>query len=171
MSGQRFWLGVVSAEHAARGRDGGFIQVCHGKSGPLRRMRAGDGIAIYAPGATFRGKERCQSFVSLGFLRDERVYPFDMGGGFVPHRRDVDYVSGAEPASILPLLEELELTKGKRNWGFAFRFGHLEISGVDFETIAMAMGVASSCLLPQAQGCSGENFYSRKVASEGCPAR
>lgn len=39
------WIAVASAEHARRGREGGFMQVCHGKAAPLRRMGAGDRVA------------------------------------------------------------------------------------------------------------------------------
>ena len=56
-----------------------------------------------------------------------------------PFRRDVKFVDANE-ASILPLLEELELTRGKRNWGYPFRFGFLEITQHDFDAISTAMG-------------------------------
>ena len=139
MSETRNWLAIVSAEHAARGRAGGFLQVCHGKQAPLRQVKPGDGVAIYAPTHAFGGKDKCQSFVSLGVVRDEPIYPFDMGNGFVPFRRNVDDAMEAKPASILPLLEALELTRGKRNWGYAFRFGLLQISDADMQVIATAM--------------------------------
>ena len=35
------WIAVASAEHVRRGRADGFMQVCHGKGGPLARIRAG----------------------------------------------------------------------------------------------------------------------------------
>jgi hypothetical protein len=38
------------------------------------------------------------------------------------------------------LLDELELTKGKRNWGYQFRFGLVAIGDGDFDIIAAAMG-------------------------------
>ena len=141
MSEPRHWLAVVSAEHAASGRDGGFIQVCHGKPAPLRRMKAGDGVVVYAPTISFRGQDKCQSFVSLGFFRDDDIYRFDMGGGFTPFRRNVEYARDATPALILPMLEDLELTRGKRNWGYAFRFGLVAITSADFDAIAREMGV------------------------------
>jgi EVE domain len=40
----RYWIAVASADHARRGHQAGFMQVCYGKGGPLRRLRAGDGI-------------------------------------------------------------------------------------------------------------------------------
>lgn len=138
----RNWIGVASSEHVARGRAGGFMQVCHGKAGPLKRIAAGDRVAYYSSNHVMNGPSsganRCQSFTALGHTRDDRVYAFDMGGGFVPFRRDVDWLD-AQPASILPLLEALEFTRGKKNWGYAFRFGLLEISGNDMDVIKQAM--------------------------------
>lgn len=143
----RNWIGIASAEHVARGRANGFMQVCHGKGGPLRRIGAGDRVAYYSPGHVFGGPStaanRCQSFTAIGTTRDNRVYQFDMGGGFIPFRRDVDWLE-ARPATILPLLDTLEFTRGKKNWGYAFRFGLLEISDHDMDVIGEAMG--SKCV-------------------------
>ena len=140
MSGnRRYWLAVASADDARRGKNLGIMQVCHGKGGPLKRPRAGDGVVYYSPTVSFGGGGRLQAFTSIGVVRDERIYQADMGGGFRPFRRDVTFVAANE-ASILPLLDELELTRGKRNWGYAFRFGFLEITQRDFATISAAMG-------------------------------
>ena len=43
------WIAVASAEHVRRGREGGFMQVCHGKAAPLRRIQPGDGVVYYSP--------------------------------------------------------------------------------------------------------------------------
>ena len=42
----KYWIAVASAEHARRGK-AGFMQVNHGKKGPLQRIRAGDGVVYY----------------------------------------------------------------------------------------------------------------------------
>ena len=47
---------------------------------------------------------------------------FDMGGGFRPFRRDVDWAEARE-TPITPLLGRLDLTAGKPNWGYQLRFG------------------------------------------------
>ena len=135
----KYWIAVASADHARRGRASGIMQVCHGKGAPLRRVKPGDGVVYYSPTVAFRGKDRLQAFTTIGRVKDGEPYQADMGGGFVPHRRDVDY-RAADEAPIAPLLDDLEFTRGKRNWGYAFRFGLLEISKADFETIAAAMG-------------------------------
>ena len=135
---RRYWLAVASADHAQRGKALGIMQVCHGKGGPLRRVRAGDGIVYYSPTVSFRGKDRLQAFTAIGVAEGERTYQVDVGNGFRPFRRDVDYAE-AEPVSILPLLERLELTRGKRNWGSPFRLGLVEITKSDFDSISAAM--------------------------------
>jgi hypothetical protein len=133
-----YWLAVASADHARRGKALGIMQVCHGKGGPLRRIRAGDGVVYYSPTLSFGGKDRIQAFTAIGMAENDRTYQVDMGDGFRPFRRDVKYV-GAKEASILPLLDRLELTRGKRNWGYSFRFGLVEIAKSDFDAIAAAM--------------------------------
>ena len=60
----RHWMAVASAEHARHGRDHapqGFMQVCHGKRGPLARMQPGDWVACYAPSTRMGGSDRLQS--------------------------------------------------------------------------------------------------------------
>ena len=135
---QRFWIAVASAEHARHGRDIGIMQIGHGKGPPLRRLSPGDGIVYYAPATKLGGKDALQSFVSIGHTKDDRIYQADMGGGFVPFRRDVVYAP-SQDAAIRPLLDKLDFTRGKASWGYAFRFGLIEISASDFQLIAAAM--------------------------------
>jgi len=134
----KHWIAVASAEHARRGREG-FMQVNHGKKAPLQRLRAGDGVTYYSPAETIGGKDRLQSFTTIGRVRDEALYQGVMGGDFVPWRRNVDYVEARE-APIAPLLDELDFTRGNRNWGYQLRFGLFEITEHDFRVIAKAMG-------------------------------
>ena len=51
----RCWVAVASAEHVRHGREHGFMQVCHGKAAPLRRIHPGDRIVYDSPTVTFRG--------------------------------------------------------------------------------------------------------------------
>ena len=51
----------------------------------------------------------------------------------------MDYVEAAD-APIAPLLDQLEFTRGRTNWGYQMRFGLFEISAHDFGRIAQAMG-------------------------------
>lgn len=116
------------------------MQVCHGKVGPLRRMQPGDVVAYYSPVGTFRGKDKLQTFTAIGVVRVAEPYTFDMGGGFCPARRDVDWWPSRD-TPIGPLLGQLTLTADKRNWGYVFRFGLVEIGARDMAAIASAMGV------------------------------
>lgn len=133
------WIAIASAEHVRLGRKQGFMQVCHGKAGPLKRIAAGDGIAYYSPSETFRGNDKLQAFIAIGRVRGGEPYLFDTGGGFRPYRRDVDWLAASE-APIRPLLEALDFTAGHRNWGYKFRFGLFSVTEHDFDLIADAMG-------------------------------
>lgn len=134
-----YWLAVASAEHVRRGRAEGFMQVCHGKAAPLRRMRPADGVVYYSPTTTFGGRDRLQAFTAIGVVRDGDPYLVDMGGGFRPYRRDVAWSEAGE-APIRPLLDRLDLSAGDPNWGFRLRFGLLPITAHDVRLIAAAMG-------------------------------
>ena len=135
------WIAVASAEHARRGRGtagDGYMQVCHGKCAPLKRVLPGDRVAYYAPTITMGGKDKCQSFVSIGLVQAGEPYAFDMGGGFVPFRRDVAYTP-AQEVSILPLLDQFEFVEVRSRWGYKFRFGLFKIGAGDMRLIAQAM--------------------------------
>jgi hypothetical protein len=141
MSGN--WIAVACAEHVRRGRELGFMQVCHGKGAPLRRIQPGDRIAYYSPTVAFPGKDKLRSFTAIGVVKAAAPYQFEMGGGSRPFRRDVNWLE-ADETPIQPLIAELELSAGKRNWGYQLRYGLLSVSDHDMETIAKAMGAALS---------------------------
>lgn len=133
------WIAVASAEHVRRGRAEGFMQVCHGKAAPLRRIRPGDRVAYYSPTEVFRAKDGLQAFTAVGTVRDGVPYQVDMGGGFHPFRRDVDWLRGQE-VPIKPMLDTLDFTAGVRNWGYQLRFGLFPVGERDLALIAEAMG-------------------------------
>ena len=135
----RNWVAVASAEHVRLGRSQGFMQVCHGKAAPLRRIQPGDGVVYYSPTNVFRGNDGLQSFTAIGVVRHGSPYQADMGGGFAPFRRDIEWRT-AEEMPIKPLIGRLQFTTAKRNWGFQLRFGLFEISAADIAMIAEAMG-------------------------------
>ena len=139
----RNWLAVASAEHVEMGRSAGFMQVCHGKATPLRRIQPGDRIVYYSPNRHYspshasRGKDRLQAFTAIGTVREGKLYQADMGFGFEPFRRDVTWHE-AEPAPLALLQDELAFTQEK-NWGYRLRQGLIEISEADMTAIATAM--------------------------------
>lgn len=134
----KFWLAVASGEHVEHGYSGNFMQVCHGKRAPLTRMKPGDGIVYYSPSMDFMKKERLMAFTAIGHLAEGEPYQFDMGGGFIPFRRNVIWLSNYK-CPISTLQDILEFTSGNKNWGYQLRFGVLEISEHDFISILNEM--------------------------------
>lgn len=139
MTAQTNWIAVASAEHVGRGRAGGFMQVNHGKAAPLKRIVPGSRVAYYSPTSTFGGKDKLQAFTAIGVVQPGEPYQGDMGGGFLPFRRDVTWLK-ARPAPIQPLLERLAFSAGVKNWGQKFRFGLFSVTDRDMDVIADAMG-------------------------------
>jgi hypothetical protein len=136
----RYWIGVASRDHVMKGVAGGFCQLGHGKSAPVKRLAPGDWIAYYSPRPRIDGGEPVQAFTAIGRIKAGEPYAADMGGGFHPVRRDVDYRKAAE-APIQPLLDRLSFTGGRQSWGHAFRRGSFTVPVEDFLTIAEAMSV------------------------------
>src|SRR5437899_696609 len=115
----RYWIGVASKEHVQRGVTEGFIQVCHGKKGPLNQMKEGDWIVYYSPNIKFGEKVSCQSFTAIGKIKTGDPYQFMMSEDFIPWRRDVSFVKSKD-VSIKILIEHLSFIKDKQKWGFPF---------------------------------------------------
>lgn len=134
----RYWIGVASKDHVARGVAGGFCQLCHGKAAPLKRMQPGDWIVYYSPKIAFAGDAPCQEFTAIGEVIGDDVYSFEMAPGFVPFRRDIRFLE-ARATPIRPLIERLSFIRDPKRWGYAFRFGHIEMTRADFELIASRM--------------------------------
>ena len=132
----KYWLGVVSKEHVTRGVAGGFAQVCHGKKGPLARMKKDDWFVYYSPGYRM-GKSDLKAFTAIGKVVDEDVFQFKMSPDFVPYRRRVDYLNIQE-ASLEELKPVLELCVGP-SWGYQLRRGLIEITKSDFDKIKKMM--------------------------------
>lgn len=134
----RYWIGVVSASHVSHGVKEGITQTCHGKARPLGRMRPGDWLIYYSPRTEKKGGEVLQAFTAIGQVADDIVYSFKMSDDFIPYRRNMHYFP-CRTVKITGLLDKLTFTKGKRNWGYSFRFGQFEINREDFITIANEM--------------------------------
>jgi hypothetical protein len=135
----RYWIGVASRDHVLRGVEGGFCQLDHGKAGALKKMQAGDRLIYYSPRTEMMGGDPVQSFTAIGAVQPGEPYPFDMGGGFVPFRKNVKF-RAAKDAPIKPLLDRLSFTRGRKSWGYAFRGSFFEITPEDYTLIADAMG-------------------------------
>jgi hypothetical protein len=133
---------VASAEHVRIGRTHGFMQVCHGKGEPLRRISPGDWVVYYSPTEKFGGQDRLQAFTAIGVVKPGDPYRADMGEGFHPFRRNVRWIKATETA-IRPLLDELSFSADNKSWGYQLRFGLFEIERRDMRRIARAMGASA----------------------------
>jgi hypothetical protein len=136
---QNYWVGVVSRSHVLIGVKGGFMQLNHGKRAPLRKIKSGDGLAMYSPRTAYPDGEPYQRFTAIGRVKSGEIYQVEMAPDFKPYRVDVQFFKARE-APIQPLIEQLTFIKSKTHWGAAFRFGHLKIERSDFSLIAKAMG-------------------------------
>lgn len=137
----KYWMAVASKQHVELGVLGGFAQVCHGKKGPLSRMKEKDWIIYYSPTVIFGEKDPCQSFTAIGRIATGSAYPFEMSPNFIPWRINVHFEKCHE-TKIKPLLENLSFITDKKKWGFPFRRGCFEINKQDFALIANKMGVS-----------------------------
>ncbi|WP_264564856.1 EVE domain-containing protein [Flavobacterium sp. N3904] len=138
MSKVKYWIATISKEHTMRGIAGGFMQVCHGKEAPLKRMRKGDYLLIYSSKITMEGNEKCQAFTAIGRIKDDEVYQFQMSETFKPFRKNIEFLE-CEETSIIPLIDDLEFIPNKKSWGYPFRFGFFEINENDFNFITSRM--------------------------------
>jgi hypothetical protein len=140
-----YWIIVASKDHLQHGLSGGFIQANHGRAAPLKRMHLNDWVVFYSPKLVYDKPEKYQHFTAIGRVGDEIIYQHDMGGGFIPFRRNVNFLP-ARDVSILPLINDLAFIKDKTHWGGPFRFGILQIQEQDFQLIARLMVVGNQVL-------------------------
>ena len=130
----KYWIIVASKDHVKSGIAAGIAQTCHGKAGPLKRMQKGDFIIYYSGKQTLGKPDVCHEFTAIGKVADDNIFQFQMSEDFCPSRRKIDF-SPSVDVSILPLIDQLEFIQNKKNWGYPFRFGILEISKHDFSLI------------------------------------
>jgi len=134
---RRYWIIVASYEHVMPGVTGGFAQAGHGKRSGLARMHAGDRILYYSPKVAYGGNEPLHAFTALGEVADDEIRQLDMSPDFKPFRRNVKYLQTGM-VKIWPLINNLQFIRNKKSWGYAFRYGMLEIQHQDFERIEQA---------------------------------
>lgn len=133
----KFFIGVVSKKHVDIGVKEGFGQACHGKIAPLKRMKKGDWIIFYSSKLELGKPAKYQKFTAIGKVKDDNIFEVEFED-FQPYRRNIEYYE-CEEVEIEPLLETLSFILNKKQWGFPFRFGFLEITEADFRVIAEKM--------------------------------
>lgn len=140
----RYWIGVASKDHVARGIAGGFAQLGHGKHAPVARLAAGDWLVYYAPREQMGAGDPVRAFVAIGRVASDSPDQPDPGAESPAHpwRRRIDFEPRAHDAPIHPLLPRLHLTANRgSHWGILFRRSLITIDHHDFALIATAMGV------------------------------
>jgi len=138
-SSPRAWVAVVSRAHVQRGVAEGFTQACHGRRAPLARMSKGDWLVYYSPTLELGEPRRLRAFTGLGRVCGEETYTFDMGNGFVPSRRDMEYLLIERDVPVAELAPTLSFIRDNPRWGMLARRGHFEIPLTDLQRIARAL--------------------------------
>ena len=132
------WVNTISRDHVRAGVDGGFTQAGHGKASGLKRLSVGDWLVFYSPKTSLRGGEPLQAFTAIARVADEELYQVEMAPGFMPWRRNLEFVA-CDETPIRPLIDSLSFIRNKERWGYVFRFGLFEIPCRDFDVIKSAM--------------------------------
>jgi len=136
----KYWINVVSRDHVWRGVIGGFTQANHGKPWTLRKMSKDDWLVFYSPKTKFEDGEALQAFTAVGRIIDDEAYEAEMSPLFHPWRRNVQFEKVHE-VPIRPMIELLQFIENKKQWGYKFRFGVIEINEHDFNIIKTAMTI------------------------------
>ena len=131
----KYWIGVASKDHIDIGVEGGFMQLCHGRLAPLKKINKDDRILYYSPNRIYKKKDKLQSFTACGTVTDNNIYKVKIGEEFEPWRRDVKFDKDIKPVKIKPIINELSFIKNKDKWGVYFRSGIIEIKKEDYEVI------------------------------------
>ncbi len=124
MAERRYWVIVVSRDHARRGVNGGFIMANHGKRAPLQRMSRGDGILIYSPTTTYPRGEPLRAVTMVGEVTGDAPEPSEViVGGF----RRAASLREIEPLALGRVSDHLPVAR--------IRFGSFELDAADAEAI------------------------------------
>ena len=143
----RYWIVVMDKLHADAAVSGGYLEVNHGKAGPLERMSAGDGVLCYSPRHQGPDGEPLQAFTALGQVDGAPIE--QSRDAHQPFRRKVAWTS-VPCIPIRPLLPQLGFIGNKSHWGAAFRFGYVRVPPDDFARIVAAVQAGSAAAARQA---------------------
>ncbi|WP_409361541.1 EVE domain-containing protein [Bartonella heixiaziensis] len=135
----KHWIAVISRDHARLAAEFGFLQVCHGKAGPLRKTSKGDEAFIYCPRCEMRSGKVLQTIEFQCIFKDNHVYQVEQALQFAPFRKNVIFNKQAQPI----VLKEIQGLKFLTNpqWGMLARRGFFEITAYDAARIREAMGI------------------------------
>ncbi|KAL9654259.1 hypothetical protein ABK040_010291 [Willaertia magna] len=140
----RYWLIVASKDHVSKGKELGIAQACHGKDGPLKRMKTGDRVVYYSSKLVFENGSTktniCQCFTAIGTISNQDTpYQVEMTPTFKPWRINVNYDKDSKIVNIKSMIDKLSFIENKKSWGMYFRGGFRELSEDDFNVIETEM--------------------------------
>jgi hypothetical protein len=107
----KYWIIVASKNHCLKSMENNFIQACHGKIWPLKKMQPNDKFILYSPKLVFGEKAPCQKFINIGKITEELPYEIQIPNG---DRRNVVFEEKLKTISILPLIENLDFITNKK---------------------------------------------------------
>ena len=134
----KYWVNVISKDHALTGVEGGFIQANQGKAVNLQLLHKEDLIFFYSPGTLFRAGEILQAFTAVARVIDDAPCQVETSARVHPWRRKTTSLA-CEEAQIEPLIPQLDFIQDAANWRISLRRGMFEIGEDNARCIADAM--------------------------------
>ncbi|WP_144755530.1 EVE domain-containing protein [Bartonella saheliensis] len=135
----KHWIAVISREHACLAAKFGFLQVCHGKAGPLQKTSKGDEVFIYCPRCEMGTGQILRTIEFQCIFKDNHIYQVEQMPHFSPFRKDVIFHKQAQSV-VLKKIQGLEFLTN-HHWGILARRVFFEIAPYDATLIRKAMGI------------------------------
>ncbi|WP_375703463.1 EVE domain-containing protein [Bartonella sp. AD13SXNS] len=137
----KHWIAVISRAYARLSAEFGFLQVCHGKAGSLRKTSKEDEVFIYYPRCEMGTGQILQTIEFQCIFKDNHIYQVEQAPQFTPFRKDVIFNKQAQPV-VLKEIQELEFLTNP-HWGLLARQVFFEITVCDAARISKAMGISN----------------------------
>ena len=134
----KYWVAVISKDHALAGAAGGFVQASQGTAATLGLLRTDDLVFFYSPGTRFRAGEILQAFTGIARVTDDAPHRVDPSAKTLSWRLNATALA-CEEAPIEPLIPELDFIEDKASWSRSLPRGMFEIGQDDAHRIADAM--------------------------------
>ena len=131
----KYWVHVISKDHALTGVEAGFIWA---KPADLQLLRKGDLVFFYSPGTLFRAGEILQTFPAVARVTGDAPYQVETSATVHAWRLKATFLT-CEEAPIEPLIPRLDFIQDTANWARFLPRGMFAIGGDDADRIADAM--------------------------------
>jgi EVE domain len=132
---KKFWLAVVHKDHVLKGKEASIVMICHGKEGPLLKLKEGDLVVFYSPRVLTADKStsNLNSFTGVARIGNTGVFKNAESMSY----RAATFLE-CEETKIEPLVLSWKKKKDTK-WGMALRSGFRELTFEDFTIISEAM--------------------------------